>query len=90
MTLGGDGALAFEGAELVSAPASEVDELVDMTGAGDQFAAGFLYARSRGLSLAEATRLGCLAGGECVSHIGPRPAVSLAQLARDSGLKLPA
>ena len=33
---------------------------------------------------------GCMAGGECVGHIGPRPAVSLAQLARDSGLKLPA
>jgi sugar/nucleoside kinase (ribokinase family) len=90
VTLGGDGALAFVGDEMASAPAVAVDELVDMTGAGDQFAAGFLYARARGLSLDEAVRLGCMAGGECVGHIGPRPAVSLAQLARDSGLKLPA
>lgn len=90
VTLGGEGALAFEGDELVSAPALQVEELVDMTGAGDQFAAGFLFARARGLSLADATRLGCLGGGECVGHIGPRPAVSLAQMARDSGLKLPA
>lgn len=90
VTLGGEGAMAFEGDEIVSAPALAVDELVDMTGAGDQFAAGFLYARARGLTLIEATRLGCLAGGECVGHIGPRPAVSLRQLAGDNGLRLPA
>lgn len=90
VTLGGDGAMAFEGDEIVSAPALAVDELVDMTGAGDQFAAGFLFARSRGLPLGDATRLGCLAGGECVGHIGPRPAVSLAQFASDAGLTLPA
>ncbi len=90
VTMGGDGAIAFEGDEIVSAPALAVDELVDMTGAGDQFAAGFLFARSRGLSLIDATRLGCLGGGECVGHIGPRPAINLAQFARDSGLVLPA
>lgn len=89
VTLGGDGAMAFCGEQMVRAPAVAVDTLADMTGAGDQFAAGFLYALSRGLALYDAARLGCLAGGEAVSHVGPRPAQSLAQLARDSGLVMP-
>jgi sugar/nucleoside kinase (ribokinase family) len=86
VTLGGDGAVAFSGDEVVAVPAVPVDELTDMTGAGDQFAAGFLYGLSHGLTLGVAARLGCLAGGECVGHIGPRPARPLAQLARDAGL----
>lgn len=88
ITLGADGALAFYDEELVTVPAYPVASLEDMTGAGDQFAAGFLYARSRGMSLGDAARLGCLAGGEAVGHVGPRPAVKLAQLARDTGFKL--
>ena len=86
VTLGGDGAVAFCGDEMVSAPAFPVDDLVDMTGAGDQFAAGFLYGISHALPLAAAARLGCLAGSECVGHIGPRPGCSLGQLAADHGL----
>lgn len=86
VTLGGDGAVGFKGEELATVPAFPVDELVDMTGAGDQFAAGFLYGVSHNVPLAAATRLGCMAGGECVSHIGPRPARNLGRLARDHGI----
>jgi sugar/nucleoside kinase (ribokinase family) len=88
VTLGGDGALAFREGELATASAYPVETLTDMTGAGDQFAAGFLYGIARGLPLKAATELGCMAGSECVGHIGPRPAVNLAQLARDTGLRL--
>ena len=60
--------------------------VVDATGAGDQYAAGVLYAITHGLSLQEAARLGNLCAGEVISHIGPRPAVNLRELA--AGLKV--
>jgi sugar/nucleoside kinase (ribokinase family) len=46
---------------------------VDATGAGDQFAAGFLYGLSRGASLESCGQMGNLCAGEVISHIGPRP-----------------
>lgn len=59
-----------------------VDHLVDTTGAGDQYAAGFLYGLTRGLDLATCGRLGSAAAAEVISHFGARPLVSLAELAR--------
>jgi sugar/nucleoside kinase (ribokinase family) len=59
-----------------------------LTGAGDQFAAGFLLGLTRRLDLQEAVRLGCLAACEVIGHIGPRPAVSLEVLAAETGLLL--
>lgn len=59
-----------------------VDELVDTTGAGDQYAAGFLYGFTRALDLASCGRLGSLAAAEIISHFGARPEVSLKELAR--------
>jgi sugar/nucleoside kinase (ribokinase family) len=59
--------------------------VVDATGAGDQYAAGVFYGITHGLSLIEAARLGNLCAGEVISHIGPRPAVSLHELARAVG-----
>lgn len=58
-----------------------VDKVVDTTGAGDQFAAGFLYGFTEGMALDKCARLGSLAAGEVISHIGPRPQVSLSELA---------
>ena len=55
--------------------------MVDTTGAGDQFAAGFLYGLTHGYHLGTAARLGALAASEVISHLGARPAVSLAELA---------
>jgi sugar/nucleoside kinase (ribokinase family) len=63
-----------------------VAKVVDVTGAGDLYAAGFLYGFTRGLSLADCGRLGSLAAAEVISHIGARPEQPLTQLARAEGL----
>lgn len=67
------GAIIVRGQETVEIPAAAVDKVVDTTGAGDLFAAGFLFGLSRGLSLAESGRLGAMAAAEVISHYGPRP-----------------
>lgn len=61
--------------------AQPVEKVIDTTGAGDQFAAGFLYGFTEGKALAECGRLGAIAAAEVISHIGPRPHVKLAELA---------
>jgi sugar/nucleoside kinase (ribokinase family) len=73
-----------DGTEAVSA--FPVERVVDTTGAGDQFAAGFLSGLARGADDRTCGRLGALAAGEVIQHIGARPATSLAALARDNGL----
>jgi adenosine kinase len=60
--------------------------VVDTTGAGDLFAAGFLYGVARGASHEDAARLGAMAAAEVIQHIGARPEVSLKALAADNGL----
>jgi sugar/nucleoside kinase (ribokinase family) len=62
-------------------PAVPVEAVVDTTGAGDQFAAGFLYGLTRGLPLETCGRLGSLAASEIITHLGARPHASLASLA---------
>ena len=69
-------------------PAAPVGSLVDTTGAGDLFAAGFVTGLVRGLSHHESARLGALAAAEIIQHIGARPKVDLKVLARASGLPL--
>ena len=63
-----------------------VDKLVDTTGAGDQYAAGFMLGLARGRPLEVCAKLGGLAAAEVISHYGPRPQVSLAELAAVNGL----
>jgi sugar/nucleoside kinase (ribokinase family) len=63
-----------------------VAKVVDVTGAGDLYAAGFLFGFTRGLSLADCGRLGSLAAAEVIGHIGARPEQPLKQLARKAGL----
>ena len=88
VTRGSAGSVVLKGAERVAVAAFPVDRVVDTTGAGDQYAAGLLLGVARGLTLAAAGRLGSLAASEVIAHWGPRPMVSLAKLARDSGLAL--
>ena len=76
------------GAERVEVAACAVDKVVDTTGAGDQYAAGFLLGLARGLPLEDAGKLGSLAAAEVIAHWGPRPMVSLETLARNAGLAL--
>ena len=66
--------------------AEPVARVEDTTGAGDQYAAGFLFGYARGLPLDVCGRLGGLAAAEVISHIGPRPLVSLKSLAVKAGL----
>jgi sugar/nucleoside kinase (ribokinase family) len=67
-------------------PAAPVNRVIDTTGAGDQFAAGFLYGLTHGKSLADAAKLGAIAAAEVISHYGARPETSLKELAAKSGL----
>ena len=67
--------------EVVEVAAEPVAEVVDTTGAGDLYAAGFLYGWSFGLDLATCGRLGSIAAAEVISHMGARPRRSLAELA---------
>lgn len=76
------GAVVVGKKEIVEIKASPVANVIDTTGAGDQFAAGFLYGFTEGKSLAESGRLGALAAAEVISHIGPRPQKKLAELAK--------
>ena len=80
------GCVVASGETLISAPAFPVDEVVDTTGAGDLFAAGFLTGYARGLPHEKSAALGALAAAEIISHVGARPQKDLLQLARDNGL----
>src|ERR1700716_79614 len=71
---------------VVAVPASPIQKLVDTTGAGDLFAAGFLFGLVRNAGHENAGRLGALAAAEVIQHIGARPQVSLKQLAKQNGL----
>lgn len=75
------GSLIIDRGHVTEIAAVEVGQLVDTTGAGDQYAAGVLFGLATGLSLAEAGHLGSLAAAEVISHVGPRPLVSLKDLA---------
>lgn len=82
VTLGPDGAMAIEGEMRTQVSAERVDQVVDTTGAGDLFAAGFLHARIAGRSTEESLRLGAICAAECIGHYGPRPIADLKDLAR--------
>jgi sugar/nucleoside kinase (ribokinase family) len=71
---------------VVSVPAFPIEKMVDTTGAGDLFAAGFLFGLVRGAGHDNAGRLGALAAAEVIQHIGARPQVSLKELAIKHGL----
>ena len=71
---------------VVAVPAFPVSGIVDTTGAGDLFAAGFLFGLARGAGYEAAGRLGALAAAEVIQHIGARPQASLKELAQQNGL----
>lgn len=80
------GCVVVNGSEIHASPAHPVARVVDVTGAGDLFAAGFLYGVTNGKSLPEAARIGSMAAAEVISHIGARPEVTLRAEAKRLGL----
>ena len=77
VTLGGQGSVAIRDGQRVACPAAHIERVVDTTGAGDLYAAGFLYGLTRDLPLTECARIGGLAAAEVISHFGARPEVPL-------------
>lgn len=80
------GSVVISGAETHVVSAAPVEKVVDTTGAGDQYAAGFCFGLAQGRSLEVCGRLGSLAAAEVIAHYGPRPQVSLKSLAAEAGL----
>ena len=81
------GSVVIGDGDPIAVAAEPVDKVVDTTGAGDQYAAGFLYGVARGLPLATCARLGHIAAAEVISHYGPRPETTLKELAQIAGIK---
>jgi sugar/nucleoside kinase (ribokinase family) len=86
LTRGEQGATVLVGGEAYHVPAEKVEKVVDTTGAGDLFAAGFLYGYTQGRDPATCARLGAICAGEIISHYGARSEVNLAELAASKGV----
>lgn len=84
------GAVIVSGETTVTVPADPVAELVDTTGAGDLFAAGFLTGFAKDCDLELCGKLGVMAAAEVISHVGARPETSLKRLAETRGIAFPA
>jgi len=80
------GCVVASGDGVIAVPAYPIPSMVDTTGAGDLFAAGFMFGLVRGAGFENAGRLGALAAAEVIQHIGARPQVSLKDLAQQQGL----
>ncbi len=86
VTRSADGAIAVRSGERAEVKAEPVEEVVDTTGAGDLFAAGFLYGHVNGEPLARCLHRGAIAAGEIISHYGARTETDLKAL-MDAKLK---
>jgi sugar/nucleoside kinase (ribokinase family) len=86
LTRSEQGSVIVAKGETIVVPAEPVGEVVDLTGAGDLYAAGFLFGLTSGLPLPACGRLGSLAAAEVIGHIGARPETSLRKLAEARGL----
>jgi adenosine kinase len=82
------GSVVLDGPNTREVPAFHIDRVVDTTGAGDLFAAGFLAGMARDADYYVCGRLGALAAAEIIQHLGARPQVKLAELAAQHGLAL--
>jgi sugar/nucleoside kinase (ribokinase family) len=85
LTRSAKGSVVIKGDETIEVHAQPVSAVIDVTGAGDLYAAGFLHGFTHKLGLARCAELGGLAAAEVISHVGPRPDVSLRELAHSKG-----
>ena len=81
LTRSEQGSLLLCGEETITVPPYRLGELLDTTGAGDLYAAGFLHAHCQGRDLLDCGRLGSLCAGQVVTQLGPRPQADLRALA---------
>ena len=81
VTRGEHGAMALSGTDRIEVGAAPIERLVDTTGAGDLFAAGFLHGQAKGLSIEASLRLGAIGAAEIIQHYGARPEGDLKALA---------
>jgi sugar/nucleoside kinase (ribokinase family) len=88
VTRSADGSIIASGDQTIEAPAMPVSQVIDTTGAGDQYAAGFLFGYAKGRALPECGALGSLAAAEVISHMGPRPETNLRALALTRGFRV--
>jgi sugar/nucleoside kinase (ribokinase family) len=79
------GAVASAHGERAVVAAAPVSKVIDTTGAGDQFAAGFLSGYARSMPLETCLRRGAIAAAEVISHYGPRPEADLVKLVEEAG-----
>jgi sugar/nucleoside kinase (ribokinase family) len=86
LTRGPAGSVVVSASGAAHIPAEPVTHVADTTGAGDLFAAGFLYGLTHGKDPESCARLGGLCAGEVISHVGARPQADLRRLASDAGL----
>jgi sugar/nucleoside kinase (ribokinase family) len=86
VTRGHKGSVIAQGDEVFQVPALPIAKVVDVTGAGDLYAAGFLFGYTQGFGMARSGQLASLAAAEVISHVGARPEVNLRDHARAKGL----
>ena len=84
-TRSGDGVSVVSPSGRIDVPVEKIVP-VDATGAGDQFAAGFLYGMATGRDVEISARMGCVCAGEVITHIGPRPEADMGELLKTAGL----
>ncbi len=84
ITRGPEGAIAIQGGERAEVKPEPVERVIDTTGAGDLFAAGFLYGQVTKRSLEDSLRIGAIAAAEVISHYGARPEKSLKALVAET------
>ncbi len=82
LTRSAKGSVILADGQSISIPADKIEKVIDTTGAGDLYAAGFLFGYANGKSLETSGKLASLAAAEVISHIGARPEANLGQLAR--------
>ncbi len=86
LTRSAKGSVILAEGQTISVPADKIEKVIDTTGAGDLYAAGFLFGYANGKSLETSGKLASLAAAEVISHIGARPEARLDKLARTRGL----
>ncbi len=85
VTLGEKGSITVSGSQRIEVGTPKVDDIIDLTGAGDVYAGGYLFGVANGMPLAACAELGHIAAAHVITQMGPRPQVSLRQLALDAG-----